>query len=95
VDVWEDGLRSLRCLERLLLRTRRSLREVPSNEDTFVREWLLNSPPVLGEVIIWTRALTSATGGTDERLVNWHPDGQGGWRKQYEQRERIYGSDFI
>ena len=68
---------------------------MPSSEDAFVRGWLLNSPPVISEVIIWTRAFTSATSGTDERLVNWRSEEQGGWRKRYEQNGMVYESDFI
>jgi hypothetical protein len=69
---------------------------VPSSEDTFVNEWLLNSPPVLSEVIIWTRAFTSAAGGTDERLVKWCTEEQGVvWRKVYEQKGKVYEVDFI
>ncbi len=96
MEVWEDGLRSLRYLERLLLRTWRSFREVPSSEDAFVREWLLSSPPVLDEVIIWTKALTSATSGTDEHLVSWRPQVQGiGWWKAYEQNGKVEESSFF
>ena len=90
-------MRSLRCLERLLLRTWRSLREAPSIEDTLVREWLISSPPVLREVIVWTKALTSATSGTSERLAKWRPEVQGlgvGWHLAYEQNGKVYESDF-
>jgi len=87
-------LRSLACLEQLLLRTWRSLRESPSSEDAFVRSWLLNSPPVLNETMIWTGALASAAGGTG-RLVKWRAEEQGiVWRKVYEQNGEVYEGDF-
>jgi hypothetical protein len=96
-EVWGDGLRSLACLERFLLRTRRSIREVPSVEDDLVREWLV-SPPVLTELIIWFQ-VASATGGTgdgDERFVRWSPLEEGtGWSKTYERRGRVDKGDFI
>ena len=69
---------------------------MPSIEDNFIREWLLGSPPVLGEVVLWTNALTSATGGTAERLAVWRPEVQGiGWQKAYELNGKVHESDFI
>ena len=91
MNVWEDGLHSLTYLERFIMQTRHSLREDPSSEDTFVRTWLLNSPPLLGEVVIWTKAFRIG-----ERLVKWHSKAQGvGWRKEYEQNSQISISEFI
>lgn len=95
-EIWKDGLRSLGCLERLLLRTQRSLREAASSEDVFVHGWLLSSPPVLSEVIIWTKMLSSAASGTGERLVKWRPKVRGiGWWKAYEQNGNVDEGDFI
>ena len=66
---------------------------MPSGEDGVVSGWLITSPPVLAEVIIWTKAFTSAT---DERLVIWRPDELGiRWWKAYEQNGGIHESNFI
>jgi hypothetical protein len=55
-DVWEDGLRSLVYLERLLLRSSHFLRKGASEDDFLVRTWLINPPPGLKEIVIWTKA---------------------------------------
>jgi hypothetical protein len=74
-----------------LLQTWRSIKEVPSGEDAVILQWLISSPPVLGEVIIRTKASAS-----DERLVVWRPDEQGiRWWKEYEQNGNFHESDFI
>lgn len=76
------------------MRTWRSIREVPSAEDAFVREWLVMSPPLLMEVVLWTKGCPSATGETGERVVKWMPLAQGiGWSKW--EKERFEECDLI
>ena len=77
---WEDGLRSLRFLKHFLLRSWQSLREGNGVEDMLVRQWLIFSPPMLHDVVVWTGARKD-----QGRLVNWHLDnGRGVWRKANE-----------
>ena len=78
VDVWENGLRSLVFLEILLLRSSHFLREEASEEDWLVRTWLINPPPKLKKVVIWTNVLANDTGV--QRLVLWCcEEMRGGW----------------
>ena len=77
---WEDGLRSLRYLQRFLLRSWRSFREGNSIEDQLVLQWLIFSPPILHDVIVWTGARQG-----QGRMVRWNfDDGMGVWNKFYE-----------
>lgn len=88
-DVWENGLRSLVCLERLLLRFSHFLREEAGEEDYLIRTWLIHSPPELKEVVIWIKALANKTPDTGvQRLVQWRrKEIRGGWywEKTFEQ----------
>ena len=64
----------------LLLRSWQSLREGNGVEDMLVRQWLIFSPPMLHDVVVWTGARKD-----QGRLVNWHLDnGRGVWRKANE-----------
>jgi len=96
VDVWENGLRSLVFLEILLLRSSHFLREEASEEDWLVRTWLINPPPKLKEVVIWTNALANDTGV--QRLVLWRREEMRGgwhWRKTLERIGVIDLGDFM
>lgn len=88
-DVWADGLRSLVCLEKLWLRSSHFLREEASEEDWLVRTWLIDPPPTLKEVVIWTGVLMNGKVDRVQRLVQWRLEEMGGagwrWRKTFEQ----------
>jgi hypothetical protein len=88
-DVWEDGLRSLVYLERLLLRSSHFLREGASKDDLLVRTWLINPPPGLKEIVIWTKAPVDETVDTGvQRLVQWRRNEMRDgwyWQKAFEQ----------
>jgi hypothetical protein len=75
---------SLQYLERLLLRTSRSLKETPRSEDRLVRQWTIHSPPKLKELLLWTKAFKGGING--ERMVKWFREGTDcRWRKTFDQ----------
>ena len=98
-DVWENGLKSLVCLEKLLLRSWHSLREEASGEDWLVRTWLIDPPPKLEEVVIWTTALANGTVDSKvQRFVQWRrEETRGGWywKKAFEQIGEVGFGDFM
>jgi hypothetical protein len=99
VEVWEDGLRSLVYLERLLLRCSHFLTEGTSEDDFLIRTWLINPPPELKGVVIWTKAPANETVDTGaQRLVQWHcKEMRGGWhwQKAFEQIGEIDPGCFM
>ena len=81
---WQGSFLSFRRIERLLIRTSRSITpedglgwedEVPlhqrQQEDSVVRKWLVFPPPSLTEFRIWTKAFKGHTNG--ERIAVWMP----------------------
>ena len=81
VDSWEDGLRSLSYLKCFLLRSWRSIREDEGTEDMLVRQWLINSPPKLHNVLVWTGAHQNHGCMVGLELDQY---GRWGWRKSYK-----------
>ena len=90
-DAWEDGLRSLVCLEKLWLRSSHFLREEASEEDSLIRTWLINPPPGLDEVEIRSPLRTKALVNEIvvdievQRLVQWRRKDGWHWQKTFEQ----------
>jgi hypothetical protein len=100
-DIWENGLKSLVCLEKLFLRSWHCLREEASEEDLLVRTWLIDPPPELKEVVIWTKIPANETVDTytgTQRLVQWRREEMRGgwhWQKTFEQIGVTDFGDFM
>ena len=96
VGAWENGLRSLVYLEKLLLRSSYCLKEEASKENGLIRTWLIDPPPYLREVVIWTKALVNETFNTGVQcLVWWRRKEMTGWWHWWKAFEQVGVIDVI